>query len=185
MSDNDRPSWDEYFMDMAELAKTRSRDPKCQVGAVIVREEDNDNIVLATGYNGLARGVLDLAPRILGDRSEKLCWMCHAETNAIYNAARLGVATLKGATMYVTKFPCMMCANAIIQVGLKRIYTLDTEPWQNDPLDDDGKRTKRVLSEAGIKVVTPNFNGEPAAGKKTRKKKKAAANRTPSRKPPR
>lgn len=54
-------------------------------------------------------------------------WMVHAEANAIFNAARVGIS-LNGATIYVTKFPCIMCANAIIQVGIKRLYTLDLDP---------------------------------------------------------
>src|SRR5262245_29713396 len=104
---------------MAEVAKKRSKDPKSQVGAVIVSQE---RVVLATGYNGPARGVLDLSERILSDKTEKLRWMCHAEANAIFNATRSGTV-LTGSMMYVTKFPCVGCAGAIVQAGLRRIYT--------------------------------------------------------------
>jgi dCMP deaminase len=149
---NGRPEWDEYFIKMAELVSARSKDPKCQVGAVIVGEE---KVVLATGYNGPARGVLDLQER-LNERDEKLRWMCHAEVNAIFNAARVGTA-LKGGTIYVTKFPCAACANAIVQVGLVRLYTLDDETWKNDPSGDDGTRSLRILNEGRVNLHAPKM----------------------------
>ena len=96
--------WDQYFLDIARAVAWKSKDPKCQVGAVIVSE---DQLVLATGFNGLARGVFD-AEDLLQDAKEKLRWICHAETNAIFNAARTG-ASLKGCTIFVTKFPCLVC----------------------------------------------------------------------------
>src|SRR4030095_13851362 len=124
-----------------------------QVGAVIVREKDH--IILSTGYNGPARGVLDL-PNRLETREEKLRWVCHAETNAIYNAARIGLS-IEGATIYVTKFPCVACSSAIVQVGIVRVFSYDTKPWKHDPFDDGcGTRSFAVLREAGVIVHTPN-----------------------------
>ncbi len=107
--------WDQYFLNIARAVAWKSKDPKCQVGAVIVSE---DQLVLATGFNGLARGVFD-AEDLLQDAKEKLRWICHAETNAIFNAARTG-ASLKGCTIFVTKFPCLVCCDAIAQAGIKR-----------------------------------------------------------------
>src|SRR5262252_9235314 len=106
-------SWDDYFYSIAETVESRARD-KTKDGAVIVREKGQ--IILSTGYNGVARGVLDLPSR-MEERDEKLRWTCHAETNAIYNAARIGTP-IEGATIYVTKFPCVACASAIAQVGI-------------------------------------------------------------------
>lgn len=62
--------------------------------------------------------------RLLDNADEKIKIICHAEANAIFNAARRGV-TLQGASIFVTKFPCLACCNAIIQAGITRISTHD------------------------------------------------------------
>lgn len=142
--------WDEYFLHIAVVVSIKSKDPRCCVGAVIVSE---DNIVLSTGFNGLARGVYD-DEEILQDAREKINVICHAEANAILNAARVG-ARLEGATIYVSKFPCIACCNLIIQAGIKRIYTHDKEFWKDDPFDQDHSRKERVLHETHIRVDAP------------------------------
>lgn len=144
-------SWDEYFLNVAKAVSIKSKDPKCPVGAVIVSE---DNIILSTGFNGLARGVYD-DEKTLFDADEKLRMICHAETNAITNAARVGGRPLQGTTIYVTKFPCLGCCNGIIQAGIRRIYTHDNEFWNDDPADKDHSRKTRMLHEAHIKVDAP------------------------------
>lgn len=143
--------WDDYFLNIAKAVSIKSKDPKCPVGAVIVSEE---NIILSTGFNGLARGVHDDLV-ILANADEKLKIICHAENNAILNAARVGGRPLDGATIYVTKFPCLACCNAIIQAGITQVYTHDDCYWKDDPFDGDGSRKKRVLHEAQIKVIAP------------------------------
>lgn len=150
--------WDEYFLCMAEAAAIKSKDPKCSVGAVVAR----DDTVLSTGFNGLARGVYD-DERLLADAEEKLRVICHAETNAIINAARNGVA-LRGASIFVTKFPCLACCNAIIQAGIVRIYTHDSRFWDDDPLDSDHHRKRDILRQARVKVDAP-FHPEFAPSK--------------------
>lgn len=140
-------NWDEYFLTIAVAVSTKSKDPRCPVGAVITTA---DHDILSTGFNGLARGVHD-DDAVLADAEEKLRVICHAEQNAIVNAARIGVS-LKGATIYVTKFPCLACCNLIIQAGIKRIYTHDNEFWKDDPLDKDHSRKPRLLHQAGIEV---------------------------------
>ena len=144
-------SWDEYFLYIATVVSIKSKDPKCPVGAVIVSK---DNIILSTGFNGLARGVHD-DDQTLFDADEKLKVICHAENNAILNAARTGGLPLEGATIYVTKFPCLACCNAIIQAGVKHIYTHDDSYWNDDPVDKDHSRKRRVLHEAHITVNAP------------------------------
>jgi dCMP deaminase len=147
--------WDEYFSWIAQAVSIKSKDSHCPVGAVIVSE---DNVVLSTGFNGLPRGVDD-DKDILEDKDEKLMVICHAEQNAILNAARMGIA-VRGASIYVTKFPCLACCNSIIQAGIKRIYTLDTWYWKNDPFDgekDTGHwRKRRALRQTHIIVDAPN-----------------------------
>lgn len=151
----DRPGWDHYWVSIAEVVKTRSNDPSCQVGAVIVRA---NNILVSTGYNGFARGVQHHERRLVKEPGspEKLRWMCHAEQNAIYNAARVGVS-VEGATIYTTKFPCLICTNAIVQAGIVRVYTLDTKPYDDDLVADDGSRVISVLLEAGVKLEAPRL----------------------------
>ena len=143
--------WDEYFLNVAKVISIKSKDPNCPVGAVIV---SHDHLVLSTGFNGLARGVHD-DEQLLSDVVEKLRVICHAEDNAIMNAARAGGRGLEGATIYVTKFPCLACCNAIIQAGIKRIYTHDATFWDDDPSDPDHSRKKRILHEAHVKFDAP------------------------------
>jgi len=160
--------WDEYFSLIAEAAKSKSKDPKCQVGAVIVSA---DRVVLTTGFNGLPRGVDD-DDEILDDVEEKLKVICHAEQNAIINAARMGIA-VRGASIYVTKFPCLACCNSIVQAGITRIYTSDHRFWDDDPFDgDDGGnhwRKRRLIRATHIIVDAPNH---PEYSSKIRIKKK-------------
>lgn len=144
-------TWDEYFLNIAKAVSIKSKDPKCPVGAVIISE---DNVILSTGFNGMARGVYD-DEETLFDGDEKIKVICHAEGNAIMNAARVGGRPLQGTTIYVTKFPCMTCCNAIIQAGIRRIYTHDNSFWDDDPLDEDHSRKKRVLHEAHVHVDAP------------------------------
>lgn len=147
--------WDEYFALIALAAMSKSKDPKCQVGAVIVSA---DKVVLTTGFNGLPRGVDD-DRQILDDADEKIKVICHAELNAIINAARMGIA-VKGASIYVTKFPCLACCSSIIQAGIKRIFTLDHRYWDDDPFDGekDGNhwRKRRLLRNTHLVVDAPN-----------------------------
>jgi dCMP deaminase len=138
-------NWDGYFLNIAKAVSIKSKDPKCPVGAGIVSE---DNVVLSTGFNGLARGVHDDEQTLL-DADEKLRVICHAENNAIMNAARVGGRPLQGSTIYVTKFPCLACCNAIIQAGIKRIYTHDNEFWKDDAVDQDAES---CLCQIGCRV---------------------------------
>jgi dCMP deaminase len=146
-----RPDWDEYFLNIAKAVSTKSKDPKCAVGAVIA---SSDNVVLSTGFNGFARGVED-DENVLANADEKIKLICHAEQNAIVNAARIGVS-LQGASMFVTKFPCLACCNAIIQAGITLIRTDDNKYWDDDPLDGDHSRKKSILRQTYLKVDAPN-----------------------------
>lgn len=144
----DRPSWDEYFMEMAQLTAKRSTCMRRSVGAIIVK----DRHIVATGYNGAPRGIKHCAERggcmreklgvPSGERHE-LCMALHAEQNAIIQAATLGVS-IEDATIYVTHQPCVICAKMIINAGIKRIVVKEGYP---DKLAVD------ILDEAGLKVV--------------------------------
>jgi len=151
--------WDAYFLAIAETVKRKSKDPRPngKVGAVIASGE---RVVLATGFNGLARGVPD-DEDVLGNPEEKLHWVCHAESNAILNAARVGTA-LQGSTIYVTKFPCLACLNSIIQAGIRAVRTDDHKFWDDDPFDQEESgyklhdRKRLLISKASLRIVAPN-----------------------------
>lgn len=143
-----RPSWDEYFMETAELAAKRSTCMRRNVGAVIVK----DKHIIATGYNGAPRGIKHCEERggclreklnvPSGERHE-LCMALHAEQNAIIQAATLGHSVEDG-TIYVTHQPCVICAKMIINAGIKRIVVREGYP---DQLSVD------ILEEAGLRIV--------------------------------
>ncbi len=142
-----RPSWDEYFMQIVELIKTRSTCLRRQVGALVVR----DKRILATGYNGAPSGcrhcttmgcIRDTLNIPSGQRHE-LCRASHAEQNAIAQAAFSGTS-IKGGTMYVTLQPCVICAKMIINAGIEKIVFKGAYP---DDLAMD------LLQESGVRVV--------------------------------
>lgn len=151
MGEHEEPGWDEYFAGIANAVAAKSKDPNCKVGAIIVSP---DHLVVATGFNGLARTLPD-DQELLGRKIEKLDWVLHAEHNAVLNAARCGVRTC-GCTVYVNKFPCFACLNVLVQAGVTRIYTDDHEYWKHDPCDSDHSGKRFILQRANIEVLAPN-----------------------------
>lgn len=145
--------WDKFFLDMATMVASRSKDTSMKCGAVFVRTDDNS--VLSTGYNGLPRNI-EYTPEKL-ERPTKYFVMEHAERNAIYNAVRNGVALLNS-TCYITGLPCADCARAIIQVGTKRIVLpADAGDILLDPNPDRTwipgvKAGLEILAEASVSV---------------------------------
>jgi dCMP deaminase len=112
MTTANRPSWDQYFLTMAEHVSVRSPDPNTKHGCVLV---DADKRVISTGYNGPVRHLPnDMVPTT---RPEKYYWYIHAEDNAVAFAR----CDLRGATAYVTGMPCSACFRRLLQVGVKRI----------------------------------------------------------------
>ncbi len=141
-----RPNWDEYFMEMAMVAKKRSTCMRRQVGAVIVK----DNRILATGYNGAPKGIRHCGEtgclrenlNIPSGERHELCKGLHAEQNAIIQAAVFGSA-IEGGTIYTTLSPCILCTKMLINSGIKRIVLRDE---YNDQL------SKELLQESGIEI---------------------------------
>lgn len=148
--------WYPYFIEIAKVVRTKSKDPSSQIGVVIVGP---DNEIRSTGYNGFPRGVLDLAERWT-DRPTKYKYVEHAERNAIYNAARCGIGT-KGCSMFMVAFgppttPCIECAKAVIQAGI-----IEVVGWPLKPADaawhESQKFSLDMLTEAGVRFVeVPN-----------------------------
>lgn len=146
---DERPTWDEYFMEMAEVTAKRSTCLRRHVGAVIVQ----DKHIIATGYNGAPRGIEHCGEReggclreqlgIPSGEKHELCRALHAEQNAIIQAATLG-QSVEGATIYVTNQPCVICAKMLINAGIEKIIVKEGYP---DEL------AVEILEEAGIKIV--------------------------------
>lgn len=142
-----RPTWDEYFLEIANVAKKRSTCLRRQVGAVIVKEKR----ILSTGYNGVPTGIRhcqevgclrDKLNIPSGERHE-LCRGSHAEQNAIVNAANFGIG-LKGSTLYVNTQPCILCTKMIINAGIVKIVYEEGYP---DEL------SLSMIEESGIELV--------------------------------
>ena len=143
---NQRPSWDEYFMEMAELARKRSTCLRRGVGAVIVK----DNRVIATGYNGVPKGIrhceetgcLRQQLNVPSGKMHELCRGLHAEQNAIIQAACMG-SSIEGGTLYCTTQPCVICTKMIINAGIRRVVIKETYP---DEL------AQQMAAEAGLVI---------------------------------
>jgi dCMP deaminase len=119
-----RPSWDDYFSEIAKLVSSRATCLRRKVGAVIVK----DKRILSTGYNGAPSGLphcnevgcLREQMKIPSGERHELCRGVHAEQNAIIQAAKFGVC-INGSTLYVTDSPCFICSREILNSGIKRV----------------------------------------------------------------
>lgn len=143
-------NWVEYFFGIAEQVKLKSKDRSTQIGAIIVGE---DNEILSTGYNSFPRGLNDdVSER--HERPEKYDWVVHAEMNAILNAARVGTS-IKGSTIYITSgLPCMECAKAIVNSGIKKVECKSICTTTNkDKWDVLQKKAHTLLLECGVEVI--------------------------------
>jgi dCMP deaminase len=127
---SDRPGWDAVFMGTALLMSERSTCPRLHTGACIATSYHQ---ILTTGYNGAVRG-LEHCTEIGCLMSQGSCVRAvHAETNAIAQAARLGIK-LVGGIIYVTHRPCITCAKNIVQAGLDEVVY--GQPYLTDGVSD-------------------------------------------------
>lgn len=141
-----RPSWDEYFLEVATVVANRSTCLRRKVGAVIVK----DKRILATGYNGAPSGLrhcLDIGCLrdklgIPSGQRHELCRGLHAEQNAILQAVKHHI-DIQDSHLYATNQPCIICAKMLINAGIKEIIICCGYP---DELAQD------MLKEAGIKI---------------------------------
>ncbi len=138
--------FDNHWLSMAQVHSELSKDTT-KVGCVIVGRNDE---VRTTGYNGLPRGAQDDVPDRLV-RPEKYLWYEHAERNAIYNAARIGVP-LSGSTAYTTLHPCMDCTRALIQSGIKRVVTYKPDLIKYESWVDQFEKSRTLFHECGVKL---------------------------------
>jgi len=144
-----RPSWDEYFLEVAALVAKRSTCLRRSVGAVLVK----DKKILATGYNGAPSGLkhcIDIGClrkklKIPSGQRHELCYGLHAEQNVLLQAALYGITT-KESVLYITNQPCIICAKMLINAGIKEIVISSGYP---------DKLARRFLKQAKIKIKIP------------------------------
>ncbi len=146
-----RPSWDEYFMQVANVVKTRSTCLSSAKGSVLVLGRQ----IVSTGYNGTPAGTKHCdeggCARCLAVKDGRMksgtnldaCSCCHSEENAIVQAAKNGIATA-GATLYSTHTPCTFCSKMIINAGIRKVVASSAYPDQLGV---------RLMKEAGLELV--------------------------------
>jgi len=148
----ERPSWDEYFIGMANYVGTRATCDRGRSGCVIVR----DKRVISTGYVGSPPGLphcddighdIHMVINEDGTKSEHCIRTAHAEQNAMAQAARFGIA-LEGSTMYCKMTLCYNCARMVITAGIKRVVA---EQDYHASL-----RSKDMFEKAGVKLEILN-----------------------------
>ena len=143
-----RPSWDEYFMSIAEQVAGRSTCIRRNTGAVVVK----DRRILSTGYNGTPSGLRHCEAvgcirdqrNIASGAHHELCRGIHAEQNAVIQAAKHGTS-IDGASVYTTHQPCVLCAKILVNAGIVEIVFRDSYP---DPLAEE------ILAETKVACRT-------------------------------
>jgi len=134
-----RPSWDEYFMNIARAVASRSTCSRRSVGALVVK----DKRILATGYNGAPAGLRHCDHADGGDMRDGHCARStHAEQNAIVQAAKHGTP-IDGSTVYCTDQPCLTCAKLLVNAGVRRVV------FEGDYPDE---LAVRILAEANVEL---------------------------------
>jgi dCMP deaminase len=142
-----RPSWDDYFIEIAKLVSSRATCLRRKVGAVIVK----DKRILSTGYNGAPSGFLHCSEvgclreklKVPSGERHELCRGVHAEQNAIIQAAKFGVC-INESTLYVTDSPCFICSREILNSGIKKVV-------YGQGYSDE--RAREFLKEGNIELV--------------------------------
>jgi len=141
-----RPSWDEYFMELANTVAKRATCDRGRSGCVIARDKQ----ILVTGYVGSPRGLphCDEVGHLMKEvhhEDERITQHCmrtvHAEQNAICQAARLGIS-LQGGTLYCRMTPCRTCAMLIINCGIVRVVC--------ERKYHDGKESEEMFRLSGV-----------------------------------
>lgn len=148
-----RPTWDEYFLNIAKVVATRSTCDRKNVGAVIAGEHQ----ILSTGYNGSAKGAphcSDVGHELKDMGGRQSCVRTiHAEMNAILQAARNGVR-IAGATLYTTASPCYDCAKVIVNAGIVRVVFGEFYASRYGSSGD----VPEFFKAAGVEVFQPESN---------------------------
>jgi dCMP deaminase len=143
--------WDNYYLNLLDGIRSKSKDPSTRVGAIIV---DSMNKIVSTGFNGFAMGVLDnlVLQQHRYERPLKYDFTIHAELNSILLQARTGGTSLVGCRMYCSLHPCAACANAIVQTGITHVLAYNPPKEMQERLANDFKfETARIIfMEGGV-----------------------------------
>lgn len=152
-----RMSWPDYFMAITRLVAERSTCTRRKVGAIAVK----DKRILATGYNGAPAGMADCfevgcirnALGIKSGERHELCRGLHAEQNVIVQAAVHGIS-LKGAEIYCTHQPCLICSKMLINTGVSAIRYAEPYPdtYAESLLKESGIPFERIASNVKIEL---------------------------------
>lgn len=143
-----RPSWDDYFMEIANTVSKRATCDRGRSGCVIVR----DRQILVSGYVGSPKGLPhcdEIGHQFKkmihedGSETQHCVRTVHAEQNAICQAAKLGIS-LNNATLYCRMTPCRVCAMLIINCGIERVVC--------EKKYHDGKESEEMFKMAGVKL---------------------------------
>lgn len=138
--------WHLRFLELSAVIARWSKDPSRGVGCVIVSPEKQ---IIATGFNGLPRGIEDLPERL--ERPVKYDLIVHAEMNAIIQCARNGVSPLR-CTLYSSFSPCVSCGIAIVQAGISEVVT--QRPAEGDDhWMESIEKCRAVFDEANVRFI--------------------------------
>ena len=140
-----REVWNKRVLRIAHEVASWSKDPKRQVGAVIVSQDFRS---FSMGYNGFPRGIQDLDER-LNDNEMRKRLTIHAERNALDNA-RFG---LRNCSLYSTKYPCHDCAKSIIQCGIATVI-IPPPDFEHPTWGDSYRLAQSLFQEAGVQIYT-------------------------------
>jgi len=136
--------FNKIYLNILDSLKELSDDKKRKVSSIIVK----DNNIISYGVNVIPNESSKNENRCGKDL--KKYWLEHSERNAIFKAAKKGIA-LEGSEMYVNYFPCADCARAIIQSGIKKVYSpkpnLEESKWK-----ESWKESIFILTEADVEI---------------------------------
>jgi dCMP deaminase len=144
-----RPSWDQYFMSIAEMVGSRGTCDRGRSGSIIVK----DKRVLVTGYVGSPAGLphcdevgheMHKVTHEDGSESMHCIRTIHAEQNALAQAARMGIP-LEGGTVYCKMVPCYVCAKMLMNAGIERVVAAKDY--------HASKQSKKIFKEGGVKLT--------------------------------
>jgi len=134
MAEN-RISFEEYGLRLAEVAAQRSEDPRTKVGCVLFR---HDGTIASLGYNGAPSGV---EMTCWDNRKEKILRVIHAEINSLRHV-KPGECYMAA----VTYSPCNDCLKSLAAYGIKKIV------YRNEYRPNIPYPMKTIAKEFGIEL---------------------------------
>ena len=135
-----------YYKVAQFMANEFSKDPNTKVGCILLSKDSLH--ILCLGFNGFPRKVLETDTR--WQRPTKYTYVCHAETNCLYNACRSGVCTLESIAI-CTLFPCIDCCKGLIQAGISKIVS-PIPDYNNEKWGEQFKCSMEMFNEVGIEI---------------------------------